>query len=119
MAYFRGNPYIFDGGDYLHIWVREHYTPYRTAGWIDGGDPDAASGVQVPSEIFDRLALMRLAEMLVEKRAVSELDAFLGELGGVGNTGSTQLLGNAKVLREGLAALEARCRHTTVEDLGW
>ena len=118
MAYFRGDIYVFDTDTDFHLWRRERYSSHAESGWGEI-DPESTSGVQMPIETMDRFVLMRLAELVADKKAVAVLDAFLRELDGGGNTGNVQLLGNAAVLRAALVELEANTRQVTIDDIGW
>jgi hypothetical protein len=109
MAYFRGDTYIFDTGDHCHFWWDGEY--------VGNDDTDRRSGVMIATDIVDRFVLQRLAELLVDKRAVAMLDQHLAAVGGGGNCGDIQLLGNAAVLRSALQDLEGRCRPYTPEDV--
>ena len=117
MAYFRGDIYIFDTGDAFHLWRRERYSSHAESGWAEN-DPESTSGVQIPVETMDRFVLMRLAELVAEKKAVALLDAFCRELTGGGNCGPVQLLGNEAVVRAALVDLEAKTRQVTIDDVG-
>ena len=117
MAYFRGDIYVFDTGDAFHLWRRERYSSHAESVWAEN-DPESTSGVQIPVETMDRFVLMRLAELVAEKKAVALLDTFCRELAGGGNCGEVQLLGNEAVVRAALVDLEAKTRQVTIDDIG-
>lgn len=72
MAYLRGDQYVWDDGERLHIWVADGYDGWDESGWAvdeDGqrrSDAMNASGVSIPMEIMDEYVVMRLAQLLRE-----------------------------------------------------
>lgn len=72
MAYLRGDQYVWDDGERLHIWVIDGYDGWDECGWAldeDGqrrSDATNASGVSIPMEIMDEFVVMRLAQLLRE-----------------------------------------------------
>lgn len=115
MAYLRDDCYIFDSGEYFHVWVRGGYDSWRESGWAQmAKQPELDSGVRVPTASMDRFVLMRFAEMLVE----GSVDALLNKMASEGgNTGELQLLGNLELIRSSVRDLQHRVRRASVDDV--
>lgn len=115
MAHLRGDCYIWDCGDHLHIWVRGGGDSWRESESAEmTQQPDLDSGVQIPTSSMDRFVLMRFAEMLVEGSADVLLDKMASE---GGNCGMVQLLGNLDLIRSAVQDLQDRVRHATPDDV--
>ena len=81
MSYIRGDYYIWHDGENLHIWVADGKDGWDRSVWYTGitgkepsdedkGNSDVkASGVMIPELVLDEFVVMRLAEMLQEKKA--------------------------------------------------
>jgi len=77
----RGDNYIWHDGENLHLWVADGKDGWDQSVWYTGvtgkepndedeGDPDVkASGVLIPESVLDEFVVMRLAEMLQERKA--------------------------------------------------
>lgn len=59
MAYLRGNYYVWNDGNRMHLWVYAS----EDAAYDWATDCDYAAGVAIPNDVFDALALMRVAEI--------------------------------------------------------
>lgn len=71
MAYHRGEPYIWDDGNEVHIWsnLREGETGYH-------------SSVRVDGRIMDEFALRRFSELVEENRVPPQILAAIRKMGG-------------------------------------
>lgn len=117
MAYFRGDHYIFDTGEHFHIWVHGHYDAWRHSVWAESyPDPDANAGVELPTDIMDRFVMMRLAELLVDQRAMPVLESMAPELAGPCNSGELQVKGNLSILKRAFADMQRACVRYRPED---
>jgi len=110
MAYMRGDYYLWNDGENLHIWVADGYDSWDEAIWAvdDDGKRSAdrlnASGVSIPEKVMDAFVMMRLAQM-IDKGLVGEaIDRAVSEYGG--NFGSTMLAKNAEKLKAALAQIK-------------
>lgn len=84
MSYMRGNNYIWHDGENLHIWVADGYDGWDQSVWYTGvtgkeppdeeeSDPGVkASGVMISESVLDEFVMMRLAQMIEERK---ELEA--------------------------------------------
>jgi hypothetical protein len=111
MSYLRGDYYLWrDGNRQLHIWARNGCDGWHDSVWAEtSGQGENDSGVQVPQEVMDRYVVMRLAELLVQKRAVAMLDAVVPPGSELGNGGEAALRSNLDRIRSSLVALERQC----------
>jgi hypothetical protein len=81
MSYMRGDTYIWHDGENVHLWSADGKDGWDQSVWDTGitgkgpsdeeeSDPDVkASGVMIPESVLDELVVMRLAEMIQERKA--------------------------------------------------
>jgi hypothetical protein len=73
VSYFRGDLYLYlwnDGDDHLHI-----QSAQRDASVLDGIPLRTEQRVCLPRDLFDQLAVMRLAELIRDDRLEQAIDA--------------------------------------------
>src|SRR5947209_19424066 len=81
MSYIRGDTYIWHDGENVHLWSADGKDGWDQSVWYTGitgkepsdeeeSDPDVkASGVMIPESVVDEFVVMRLAEMIQERKA--------------------------------------------------
>ena len=93
MSYVRGDPYIWRGGDNdLHIWSKHLDDEYRVK-------------QRVSSDIFDQMAVVRVAEMIEEGR----LEKAIERAANSGNAGSLHKKTFTELLHRVKSMLKVRC----------
>jgi len=90
----RGDTYIWHDGDKLHLWVADGKDGWDQSVWYTGitgkepkeeGDPDVkASGVMIPESALDEFVVMRLAEMLQQRKAREAVNRAISKWSGNG-----------------------------------
>lgn len=70
MAYHRVEPYVWDDGEYIHIWSS-----------IDD-QPSFKFGVRVDTRIFDEIVVKRLSDMIEEGRVPPAILWAVRKMGG-------------------------------------
>ena len=67
MSYIRGDYYVWADDSHVHIWARDGYDNWDGSVWNEGSgerNPERRpSGVALPFEVADELAVMRIAEL--------------------------------------------------------
>jgi hypothetical protein len=80
MSYMRGHFCLWSDGERLHLWAVDGYDGWDDSIWAEGvrSDRETAgertSGVALPMDVVDELVVMRLAEIIDEKRLVDAID---------------------------------------------
>jgi len=110
MAYHRGEIYIWQGDDGLHLWAKRGYDEWDQMGWACGdGDErqpgyEKASGVCIPAGVAGEFAAMRFAEMLAD----GSLFGVMERAARVGNFGAATLGKNLAALKEALMPVKIK-----------
>ena len=85
MSYMRGNNYIWHDGENLHFWMADGNDGWDQSVWytgVTGKEPDdeeesdldvKASGVMISESLLDEFVVMRLAEMIEERKALEAI----------------------------------------------
>ncbi len=92
---YRGDAYIWHDGDNLHVWVVDGKDGWDQAVWYTGvtgkepkeeSDSDVkVSGVMIPESALDEFVVMRLAEMLQERKAREAVKRAISKWSGNGS----------------------------------
>src|SRR5207247_491133 len=70
MAYMRGDTYVWSDGSRVHLWAHDGYDYWDDSIWACAEDENrrddrfAASGVCLPADVLDELAVMVVAKMV-------------------------------------------------------
>jgi hypothetical protein len=116
MSYIRGDTYIWHDGENVHLWSADGKDGWDQSVWYTGvtgkepsgeeeGDPDEkASGVMILESLLDEFVVMRLAEMIQERKAREAAKRAISEWSG--NGGCLALDKCAEQLDAALARLE-------------
>ncbi len=118
MSYMRGDCYLWvDGGNNLHIWVKNGYDEWDNSGWAATGEENEdgsskvreemknASGVSIPRETMDEYVVMRMAELISEDKAEEIINRVIAPDGNCQNSGGVTLALNADKLKAALKRL--------------
>jgi hypothetical protein len=117
MAYMRGEHYIWHDGEKLHLWVADGKDGWDQSVWytsVTGKEPGdeeesnldvKASGVMISESVLDEFIVMRLAEMLQERKARKAVKRAISKWSG--NGGCLALDKYAEQLEAILAKLES------------
>jgi hypothetical protein len=105
----RGDFYLWSNGERLHLWAADGYDRWDDSIWAEGvrkdreagGEP--ASGVALPLDIVDELVVMRLAEMIDQKRFAEAIDRAVARYGG--NSGCLSLAAKATYVKAAFQTL--------------
>ena len=106
MSYMRGDFYLWSDGERLHLWAAEGYDGWDDSIWFEGVRNDRetagkrAGGVALPMDVVDALVVMRLAEIIDEKRFADAIDRAVARYGG--NGGCLSLAAKAPDLKAAL-----------------
>jgi hypothetical protein len=96
MSYMRGDTYIWHDGENLHLWSADGTDGWDQSVWytgVTGKEPRddrqgyvevKASGVMLPESVLDEFVLMRLAEMLQQRKAREAVNRAISKLSGNG-----------------------------------
>lgn len=116
MSYMRGDNYIWHDGENLHLWVADGKDGWDQSVWYTGvtgkelsdedeSDPDVkASGVMIPESALDEFVVMRLAEIILARKARKAVQRAISKWDG--NGGCLALKKCAEQLDAVLAGLE-------------
>lgn len=102
----RGRYYLWRDDERLHIWAADGYDGWEESGWAavpdknTEADGSRASGVSIPMEVVDELAVVRVAEMIHEGLVASAIERAAAKHGR--NFGCQLLASNAERLIGGL-----------------
>ncbi len=109
MSYMRGDFYLWSDGEHLHLWAVDGYDGWDDSIWVEGVRSDRgnaskrASGVALPMDVVDEFVVMRLAEIIDEKRFADAIDRAVARHGG--NGGCLSLAVKAADLKAALQKL--------------
>jgi hypothetical protein len=109
MSYMRGDFYFWSDGERLHLWAAGGYDGWDESIWAEAvrRDREAAgerpAGVALPLDVVDELVVMRLAEMIDEKRFAHAIDRAVARYGG--NGGCLSLAAKATCVKAALQTL--------------
>ena len=98
MAFMRGDTYVWSDGDKVHLWASDGYDYWDDSIWacaedeIRREDKAAASGVGVPAEIMNELAVMLVARMVEDGTFAGTVERTLERWRGNGGCGSLERL---------------------------
>ena len=116
MSYMRGDNYIWHDGENLHLWVADGKDGWDQSVWYTGitgkepsdeeeGDPNVkASGVMIAESVLDKFVVMRLTEMIQERKGREAVKRAISKWSG--NGGCLALDKCAEQLYAALAGLE-------------
>ena len=116
MSYMRGDNYIWHDGENLHIWVADGQDGWDQSVWhtgVTGKEPSdeeesnsgvKASGVMISESVLDEFVVMRLAQMIEERKAPEAINRAISKWSG--NGGCVALNNYAARLEAVLAKLE-------------
>jgi hypothetical protein len=116
MSYMRGDNYIWHDGENLHLWVADGKDGWDQSVWYTGvtgkelsdedeGDPDErASGVMIAESVLGEFVVIRLAEMIQERKGREAAKRAISKWSG--NGGCLALNKCAEQLDTVLAGLE-------------
>lgn len=99
MTYLMGCYYVWRSNGGIHIWSADGYDSWDISGWATDYDEQSgetfrkvgmedASGIGIPIEIFDKLVLMRFAEMLEEGSISATINSLLENEAKIPNFGT-------------------------------
>ncbi len=109
MAFMRGDTYVWSDGDRVHLWASDGYDYWDDSIWAcaeDEGRRDdrcAASGVGVPEDLMNELAVMLVAKMVADGSFAETVDRAVSKWHG--NTGCGILEQLADELKHAAAAV--------------
>jgi hypothetical protein len=111
MAYMRGDTYVWDDGENIHLWSSVGYDAWDRSNWnhaqlLEHGAESEASGLGLPWEVFDQIVVMRLAELIKSGSLDEVIDRAVEHHGG--NFGCEALRHRAEDLKriQGLLRIE-------------
>jgi hypothetical protein len=106
MSYMRGPCYVWRGDDRVHVWAGDGYDGWDDTGWAESQKPPQTpesephgepSGVGIRQEIADAYVVMRLAELVCERRIRAVIESAVANCGGNGGCLALQKLASALV----------------------
>ena len=109
MSYMRGDYYLWSDGERLHLWAADGYDGWDDSIWAQGGRSNRktadkrASGVALPLDVVDELVVMRLAQIVDERRFAGAIERAVAQYGG--NGGCISLAEKAADLKASLQRL--------------
>jgi len=71
MSYHRGEPYVWNDGEEMHLWSN-----------LRSGDVGYACAVRIPLPIFDEIVVRRFADLMRERRVPKAILRAVREIGG-------------------------------------
>lgn len=124
MSYTRGACYIWRDDDYLHVWAEDGDDGWSDSSWAEGRKhapiPDSvlhagASGVGIRQEIADGYVVMRLAELVAERRIGAVVESAIANCSG--NEGCLALQKLAAALVGALEPIDSHPAAVEMRDL--
>jgi hypothetical protein len=106
VSYMRGACYIWRDDERVHVWAEDGDDGWHDSSWAEGRkhapllDPAQhgdASGVGLRQEIADAYVVMRLAELVADRRIGAVVEAAVATFGGNGGCLALQKLAAALV----------------------
>ena len=85
MSYIRGDNYVWDNEEGLHIWLANgHDWLMFDSGWGEAVDKEKVGGVVMPMSTFDELVVMRYAELQDSEELEQTIQRAMKRWGGNG-----------------------------------
>lgn len=110
MSYLRGKHYIWSGTDDVHLWAADGEDSWKDSVWATGVKKwklkrgQKPSGVCFPEAVLDEFVVMRLAELIDERKLATTINRVLKN--GPGNFGASSLRTHGKELLRRLKAIK-------------